>query len=105
MTYRSKFIDHLKFVKELLNNDVFNLNNFTKVLTHFVLLTKLACKEIEDDKTIINKNAVIINYGLDYYEVFFNKLIKYASLHITIDEIEQIVFDINKIDYLHKTKI
>jgi len=101
MNYPSKYIDYIRIVNELLTNKEFNVNNFKKVITNFTIVTKLAFKEIEEDKTIINKKLIIGNYGLDCFEKIFQKLINYASLHIQMDEIKQIIIDIDNIDYIN----
>jgi hypothetical protein len=105
MKYPSKFIDYIYIVNELLSNKKFNLHNFRKITTNFAIITKLAVKEIYNDKTIINKKLAICNYGLDSYDIFLKKLINYATLYIEIDEIKEIVNNIDnidKIDYFSK---
>ena len=102
MIYPVKYLEYISIVNELLSNKEFNLDNFKKVLTNFTIITKLAFKEIDQNKKIINKKIAISNYGLDFFEINFQKLINYANLYIQMNEIEQIVIYIDNIDYINK---
>lgn len=108
-TYRKKFYyniekisEYVEFVDFMENFEEFEYEN---VLTKYLLLCKLANKEINEDSNITNKCMEKANYALDCSDIFFNKLIIFGIKYIKLEEITKIIERIDKIDYVNNTHL
>ena len=108
-TYRKKFYYNIEKISEYVEFVDFMENfeefEFEKVLEKYLLLYKLANKEINEDSNIINKCMEKANHALDCSDIFFNGLIMFGLKFIKPEEIIKMVERIDKIDYVNNTHL